>query len=193
MSEWLHGSWAQRVTLLCWAVFFLYWAIAAFRTKRVVERSGGWWQRVLVLAVVVFVVSRSRLGGGVLNTRVWLPSTLTGVIGVLLLVGGLALALRARAVLGGNWSGTVTIKAEHELIQRGPYHYVRHPIYSAILLMMLGTAVADGRALWFVGAALCLAGFTVKARSEEQLLTKHFPDAYPEYRRRVKAIIPFVL
>lgn len=111
----------------------------------------------------------------------------------MVLVAGLVLALRARVVLGGNWSAIVTIKEQHELIQRGPYRYVRHPIYSAILLMLLGSAIVDGKLEWFVLTALCTVGLAIKARSEERLLTKHFPDGYPAYRQRVKAIIPFVL
>jgi protein-S-isoprenylcysteine O-methyltransferase Ste14 len=95
-------------------------------------------------------------------------------------------------VLGGNWSAVVSFKEGHELIDRGPYHYARHPIYTGILLMLLGTAIVDGHAIWIVVLSAAFIGLSIKARSEERLLTRHFPDAYPAYRRRVKAILPFV-
>jgi protein-S-isoprenylcysteine O-methyltransferase Ste14 len=95
-------------------------------------------------------------------------------------------------VLGTNWSGTITFKEDHELIQRGPYAYVRHPIYSGLLLMGLGTAVESGRLASFGLLAAVAAGFAVKAHLEERLMTRHFPEAYPPYRRRVRALIPGV-
>jgi protein-S-isoprenylcysteine O-methyltransferase Ste14 len=115
-----------------------------------------------------------------------------GVLADLLTVAGLAVTLWARAALGSNWSATITFKEGHELIQRGPYAYVRHPIYSGLLLMGLGTAVASGQFGSFVLLGVWFLFFAIKAHFEEQLMTRHFPEAYPEYRRRAKALIPGV-
>ena len=86
----------------------------------------------------------------------------------------------------------MTLKEDHELIQRGPYRVVRHPIYSGLLLMMLRTIVLVGRVGGFLALAICFCGFWVKLRREEALLTKHLPG-YSEYMRRTKALVPFVL
>ena len=163
----------QLVNALCWAAGMLVWAVSAFFVKRTVERSRetGWLGALLLLFVLFGIVRR---------------------IGNLLTMAGLAVTLWARAVLGRNWSGTVVFKEDHELIQRGPYAYVRHPIYSGFLLMGLGTAVTYGRLAGFVLLAAGMMVFAVKSRAEERLMTSHFPEAYPEYRRRVKALIPGV-
>ena len=97
------------------------------------------------------------------------------------MLAGTALAIWARLTLGRNWSAEVTFKEDHELIESGPYALVRHPIYSGLLLMALGTVIHDGRALG-VGlfAALC-AALWWKARQEEQIIGRHFPEAYRDY------------
>lgn len=105
---------------------------------------------------------------------------------------GLAIALWARAALGTNWSGAIAFKEGHELIQRGPYAYVRHPIYSGLLLMGLGTTLASARVSSLLMLVLALILLAIKARYEERLMIRHFPAAYPPYRARVKALIPGV-
>lgn len=88
----------------------------------------------------------------------------------------------------------MVFKEHHELIGRGPYRYVRHPIYTGVLLMLLGTVILFGRSMGLILWGVSVAGFRVKARQEERLLTKHFPTAYPRYRARVRAaLIPFVI
>jgi protein-S-isoprenylcysteine O-methyltransferase len=120
------------------------------------------------------------------------PSEAWLYIGLVLTAGGLGFTIWARRVLGTNWSAMPTIKKDHELIERGPYRLVRHPIYTGLLLAMFGTCLAGGRVwnAYMVGmAALVL---IVKLKAEEALLAGQFPEAYLEYRRRVKAIIPFL-
>jgi protein-S-isoprenylcysteine O-methyltransferase Ste14 len=107
---------------------------------------------------------------------------------------GLLIALWARRELGPNWSSSVVFKEQHELIERGPYRFVRHPIYSGVLLMLLGTMVVWGRLVGVVALLVIIAGLSVKASLEERLLARHFPEAYARYRRRVRAaVIPFVI
>ncbi|MGA3145773.1 MAG: isoprenylcysteine carboxylmethyltransferase family protein, partial [Verrucomicrobiota bacterium] len=97
-----------------------------------------------------------------------------------------------RSGLGGNWSGSVTFKENHELIVRGPYRFVRHPIYTGILLMILGTAIISGRAVAFLALIIGFLIYWQRLRQEEALLTKHFPETYPGYKSRTKALIPFL-
>lgn len=114
------------------------------------------------------------------------------LLAALATVAGHALAVWARFTLGRNWSGNVTLKDGHELVERGPYRFVRHPIYTGLLLALLGTAAGRDSLLAFVGFGLVAVGFTIKFREEEKLLTGHFGAQYTEYAARVKGLIPFV-
>jgi protein-S-isoprenylcysteine O-methyltransferase Ste14 len=106
---------------------------------------------------------------------------------------GAAFSVWARIALGRNWSAEVTFKEDHELIESGPYALARHPIYTGLILMALGTAIHYARPIGFaVLVALC-GGLWWKARQEEQIMSRHFPDAYADYKTRVRSIIPFVL
>ena len=180
----------ELVIALCWAVFFVVWAVSAPFVKRTVERPSSW-ARPLALIGVILVWGIVRWMPQ-LRQELWPRTAAVGVLADLLTVLGLAVAIWARLTLGRNWSGTITYKEGHELIRRGPYAHVRHPIYSGLLLMGLGTAVASTRLSSIVllaGAFLLLA---IKARLEERLMLRHFPEAYAEYRRRVRALIPYV-
>ncbi len=85
------------------------------------------------------------------------------------------------------------IKDHHELVRSGPYHLVRHPIYAGAILACFGTALVVGELGAFAGAALTTVAWAIKMRTEEALLTSEFGEAYVEYKRQVKAIIPFVI
>jgi protein-S-isoprenylcysteine O-methyltransferase Ste14 len=112
--------------------------------------------------------------------------------GIAISAFGLAICIWARRSLGGNWSAPVTFKEEHELVMHGPYRFVRHPIYTGILLMMLGTVLVLGRLDSLLGLAVRLVVYRFKIRNEEGLMTEHFPNAYPEYRRQTGALLPFI-
>jgi protein-S-isoprenylcysteine O-methyltransferase Ste14 len=185
-----------RFIVFCWIVFFVYWIVAAFFVKRSVER-GRWWPRVIVAAALLLLARRPtlreidvRLGAG---TVLWPYSRTVGIVADLVTAVGLGITLWARAVLAGNWSAVAAFKEGHELIERGPYRYVRHPIYSGILVMVLGAVAFDGRLGAAIAFAAVVLGLWFKSRVEERLLTKHFRDAYPAYKRRVPALLPFVL
>ena len=177
-----------------WIVFALYWAATAASAKPSAERQ-SWASRAahLSLLVIAFVLLFGAVPIDSLRRRVIPPAVPVQIIAAVLCACGLALALWARRTIGANWSGIVTLKRNHELVTSGPYRYVRHPIYSAILAMFLATALAAGRITAVVGFALCFASFWIKLRQEETLMMRHFPDEYPAYQARVKALIPFLL
>lgn len=106
---------------------------------------------------------------------------------------GCGFAMWARVVLGGNWSGTVTVKENHVLITHGPYGWVRHPIYTGVLLLLCGTAIMMGTLSTLVEVAAVILALSLKLRTEESLMTETFGEQYISYRRRVKALIPFVI
>src|SRR5262249_2426215 len=125
---------------------------------------------------------------------IWARTASPAVVAAAVTAAGLSVALWARVVLGRNWSGAIVLKEHHELIDRGPYAFVRHPIYTGVLLMVLGTITFSGTRAGVILFATMVAGLIVKARREERLLTKRFPAVYPLYRARVRArLIPFVL
>jgi len=180
----------------CWDIFILFWMINMFSNKRTLKRQTlGSRLRYTVFFILAFWL----LFGGVFRHRqhpfayVILPhSVVLNAVSLVLTVLGLSLAIWARVSLGKNWSGTVTFKEAHELIERGPYAWVRHPIYTAMLLMFWGTALAVGSLGALMGFPILFLSFWIKYRQEEALMTEHFGDQYPDYMKRVCAIIPFV-
>ncbi len=102
------------------------------------------------------------------------------------------MAIWARTVLAGNWSSGIAFKERQELVERGPYEYVRHPLYSGILLLLLSLAIWFGNLTGVAIFAVMFLVFWLRSREEEKLLTRHFPVDYPAYKRRTKALIPFV-
>jgi protein-S-isoprenylcysteine O-methyltransferase Ste14 len=85
----------------------------------------------------------------------------------------------------------VTLKEGHELIRSGPYAYVRHPIYTGLLVALLGTAVACGELRALIGLAVVAAAFVRKLRIEERFMRESFPEQYARYSSEVPALIPF--
>ncbi len=106
---------------------------------------------------------------------------------------GIVFSIWARLTLGGNWSGRPSLMAGHELITSGPYAIARHPIYTGLILAAAGTSLAVGELHSLLGFLLLILMFFFKIRAEEQIMLKAFPDAYPRYRSRVKALIPGML
>jgi protein-S-isoprenylcysteine O-methyltransferase Ste14 len=182
---------AAGVLWLCW---LLLWLAAAPGVKRARWREPLWSRVVhgvpLVIAMrLLFWPTRPR---GLLDLRFVPPDPAIARAGLLLVILGLGFSLWARAFLGRNWSGTVTIKEGHTLVSGGPYRWVRHPIYTGLLLAVLGTALVCGEWRGLAALALAFAGFLYKSRLEERRLQQEFPE-YEAYRRVTPALIPFLL
>jgi protein-S-isoprenylcysteine O-methyltransferase Ste14 len=143
-------SWHTVTTL--WIAWLAYWAISAQNVARAQVREPFHW-RMLTLAVLVFaamLIFSPYFGKGVLGRRFVPDSQWSKGLSLTLILVGLAVSIWARRHLGRFWSARVTLKVDHQLIQSGPYARVRHPIYSGLLLAMLGTAIFVGEwhALW---------------------------------------------
>jgi protein-S-isoprenylcysteine O-methyltransferase Ste14 len=170
---------------ILWGVFWLYWLVAATRAKHG-TRSGR--ARLPSLTVIVLIV----LARVFRTSHLAVDSIVLQVLGVVLLLAGLGLAVWARIYLGRNWGMPMTRMDEPELVTSGPYRFVRHPIYSGLLLAILGTALATN--LYFlIGLAVLGIYFIYSARVEERILVESFPTTYPAYKARTKMLIPFVL
>jgi protein-S-isoprenylcysteine O-methyltransferase Ste14 len=165
----------------------------AFAIKRTIERRGLLGYRVVGAAVFVACVAAGRLLSLSPQSQSWRTTFALGVATDLIVLAGGAFTVWARVTLGRNWSAEVTFKQDHELIESGPYALVRHPIYTGLIVMALGTAINYGRAVGFALLISLCGGLWWKARQEEQVMSSHFPTAYAEYKARVHAIIPFLL
>src|SRR6266550_3014392 len=110
--------------------------------------------------------------------------------GILLTAAGIAFAISARFYLGQNWSSAVTIKVGHQLIRTGPYAWVRHPIYSGLLVALLGTSLARAKVAGLIALPLFWLSFWIKSRLEEQFMRKTFGEEYVEYSRSTGSLIP---
>jgi protein-S-isoprenylcysteine O-methyltransferase Ste14 len=177
----------------CWIAWVVYWVIMAFATKRTVERGGFFGYRLVAGIIIAGLIAAGRLLHVSSHSQLWQTTLALGVVTDCIVVAGAAFSVWARVTLGRNWSAEVTFKQDHELIESGPYALARHPIYTGLIVMALGTAINYGRAIGFgVFVALCGALWW-KARQEERIMRRHFPDAYAEYKTRVRAIVPFVL
>jgi len=176
----------------CWVAWLLCWVIMAFRTKRTVERGSFLAYRVVAGLVFVGLVVLARLLHVSAQSRVWHTPFALGVATDCIVAAGAAFSVWARIALGRNWSAEVTFKDDHELIESGPYALARHPIYTGLLAMVLGTALDYGRTIGFGLVLTICAGLWWKVRQEEWIMSRHFPDTYAAYKARVPAIIPFV-
>jgi protein-S-isoprenylcysteine O-methyltransferase Ste14 len=193
------------LTVVCWVIFLVVILGSALFTKRTAEYqdfSGRIvWGFFLLLAAVLMIkgVQKNTAPGVGLKGPVYplyvsvLPHWLSVLLlGLAITTLGLACALWARITLGGNWSGAVTYKEDHELIQRGPYALARHPIYTGMLLMFTGMAITVGSVGGLLGIPALLISCWIKLKQEEALMIKHFPEVYPGYKQRVKALIPYI-
>lgn len=177
----------------CWGVVIAFWIVSALSVKRTAAQQ-PLRHRLLYLALtgLAAVLLNGSVGLIHWNQAVIAHTLATGILGDAFVLNGLFIAIWARATLGGNWSARVSLKENHELIRRGPYRAVRHPIYSGLLLMILGTAIVAGHVAGFIALVICFGGFWVKLRQEEALLTRHLAG-YSEYMRHTKALVPFIL
>jgi protein-S-isoprenylcysteine O-methyltransferase Ste14 len=176
------------VVLVGWLAFWTYWLVASANTKTGTTRWGQFAGfRVGIVLVVLLLLRLGVLKGRAVVTNPWLWG-----IGLALFAAGLALAVWARLYIGRNWGMPMSRKDEPELVTTGPYHTIRHPIYSGIILGMIGTALAVS---WYWVIAVVLMGvyFIYSAVHEERYMTEQFPATYPDYKRSTKMLVPFIL
>jgi protein-S-isoprenylcysteine O-methyltransferase Ste14 len=190
----MERSWTAWIVIGTWWTFLIYWLISAFNVKRTLRRE-GLGPRLIVLASVGWGCQMifSSFAANLDSRRVIPQSVTLDLLTSALAIAGLAVTIWARRTLAGNWSASVTLKEGHELVQAGPYRFVRHPIYSGFFLMALAAALVPCRMRGFAGFGLTVLGFWYKLRREEALMMSHFPDDYPRYKSRVKAIVPWVV
>ncbi|RUW23971.1 isoprenylcysteine carboxylmethyltransferase family protein [Mesorhizobium sp. M4B.F.Ca.ET.215.01.1.1] len=175
-----------------WLFWVVSWLAAAFWADPAAKRAGfreearyrALWT---IGAILLFVPAHGYVG----RLRLWMPTLTEAWICVALVAVGLAFSWWARLHLGQLWSGTVTAKADHRVVDTGPYRLVRHPIYTGLLVAILATMAAKGTVWGVAGAAFLIVGIVVKARLEESFLRGELGTAYDDYARRVPMLLPF--
>ncbi len=177
----------DTVILAGWVGFWSYWLVASIGVKAGQTR----WTQFAGLRIGIILVLLLLLRGSVLKHHATTDNPWLQGIGLAIFVAGLALAIWARVYLGRNWGMPMSQKTDPELVTTGPYHSVRHPIYTGIIAAMIGTTIAVSL-YWLVAVILMGAYFAYSATVEERLMTRSFPDSYPAYQRSTKMLIPFV-
>jgi protein-S-isoprenylcysteine O-methyltransferase Ste14 len=180
------------IVIVSWLVFVFYWATSAFFAKRTVRRNYAWsWVgiRILVSVIIADIFANHYFGFHVADF-VMHDHTLQA-IGAALTVVGIGFAIWARYYLGRNWGMPMSVREHPELVTTGPYAYVRHPIYTGVILATLGSTLT-ANLLWLAVFVFTGAYFVFSAKQEEKLMLATFPDTYPTYKRRTKMLIPFI-
>ncbi len=197
IHAWLaaHGNypsapkWVVVASLLPWILVGIYWEIAARNaTEAAASESGASRQVHIWLLSIAQILLIFPVPG--LQQR-FVPVSMAAMIAALAVEAlGLALAVWSRRTLGKHWSGKITIKVGHELIRSGPYRWVRHPIYTALLMIYAGTAVVFGEMHSLLGLVLAVLAYLRKIRLEEANLARGFGESYEKYRSETKALVP---
>jgi protein-S-isoprenylcysteine O-methyltransferase Ste14 len=199
------GFWPDGAIYIPWDVWALTWIAAALWSARTVKRpnrSGEVLYRTLTICGFALLLAPllRRVSGhyefinwpGILGIRFWTPPLAVGWAMVGVTTAAFVFAWWARIYLGRLWSGSITRKEGHAVVDTGPYGIVRHPIYTGIIGAAIATAVAIGVLHAFLGALLLIVGYWLKARLEERFLRGELgAETYDSYRRRVPMLVPF--
>ena len=184
---------AVHASYWLWGVWYATWWVAALRSAKVKARpagDGGFIDRLLVGfgTALLFVVP---VGGTGIAAALWRAPAWLDWTWVALVVLGFAFCWWARLHLGTLWSGFVTVKADHRIVDSGPYGLVRHPIYTGLILSAICEGLLKASPCALAGAVLIGLGFGLTARKEERFLRQQLgPDAYDAYARRVGMLAP---
>jgi protein-S-isoprenylcysteine O-methyltransferase Ste14 len=179
---------------VCWGAVALAWLAGAiyYESRAPAERSRASYLSPLVVTIVIVVA----LSAAVPRAD-WRPLEVHApwirLLGLVILLAATALTLWARLALGAMWSAAPTVKQEHQLRTSGPYAVTRHPIYTGLLGMMLGTGLVAGAGRWILYFPIYLMLVEFKIHIEERLMLAEFPDDYPRYRHRVPQLVPGLL
>jgi protein-S-isoprenylcysteine O-methyltransferase Ste14 len=191
LPHWQAFAPAMLASIALWVVFSVYWSVAS--KDKAPTRTGesilSRQMHVITINVALLILLFPIPG---LTGRILPDTPLLHAAGLVIQAGFLGLAVWARRHLGTNWSGEVRIARGHELVRSGPYAYVRHPIYTALVGMYIGTAIVSGQIHALVALAITLLAYWRKIRLEERALADAFPGDHERYRNETWAWIPGV-
>ncbi len=188
---WSRPSWWMLASAAIWVGFSVYWSRAARQSAPIARSESGrsrrWHELMLNLSILLLFVPLPWLSDALVPGGEWRCGA-----GLAVQILGVGLAWWARRHLGRNWSAVVAVKVGHGLVQSGPYRWIRHPIYTAMLTMAVGTALVSGTLHGALGAGVMALAYARKIPMEEQVLGETFGEVYADYRRRSWALVPGV-
>jgi protein-S-isoprenylcysteine O-methyltransferase Ste14 len=181
------AEWCARL----WTVLAVVWLVARIGIKKAKQRESSSEFVLHAIPVLVgFVLLFAKGNWGWLNYRGLPDVPAIWMTGLALTMLGIGISIWARLTLGRNWSSVVTLKQGHELIRTGLYRWIRHPIYTGLLLAMFGTAMCKGHLRGWIGVAIVAATFYFKARREERFLRQEFGAGFEEHARQTGMFLP---
>jgi protein-S-isoprenylcysteine O-methyltransferase Ste14 len=175
-----------------WIVLSVYWAVSALRQKptKKEEHFTERLQHLVPVMIAFLLLSRSDASYGRFGMRFVPESGTLNLFGLALAGAGVAFAIWARWHLGRNWSAVVSIREDHDLISTGPYRTVRHPIYTGLLVAIMGTVLIVGEFRAPIAFAIALASFYLKARKEDAWLAREFGETFESHAKRTGMFLP---
>jgi protein-S-isoprenylcysteine O-methyltransferase Ste14 len=184
----------RQSTSFLWLVLALVWVVSALRTKRTVQSQSSASQLLYtaILVVGVYMIFAKQSGIKWLDRQLFSVTVPIALAGLLVVLIGVAFSIWARFMLGSNWSNRVTVKENHTLVRTGRYRIVRHPIYSGILAGCSDRRSSEAGYVVLFGVLICGLSFWLKTRVEERFMVQRFGEEYLQYRRKVKALAPFI-
>ena len=182
----------QLILNWMWGGFGAYWLWNARHSGSSVTREASWWRvmRLGILALTFVLLLSPWLRMGPLGRRFVTETDGVRVLGVAMTAMGIMLCIWARLHLGKYWSDKVVLKVDHRLIRSGPYRFLRHPIYSGVLLGIAGTALAIGEWRGVLALAVASVNYVFKARREERILAGQFGEEFAEYTKHAGFLAP---
>jgi protein-S-isoprenylcysteine O-methyltransferase Ste14 len=182
----------QQFVDASWVLFGLYWLVSAFSAKKTEKRepSAERLGHMILMAAGYILLFQSNGNWGLLNHRFLPDLPWIAWLGAVITFVGVLFAIWARWNLGRNWSAAVTIKQGHQIIRTGPYAYIRHPIYTGMLVGVVGSALTAGEYRGLLALAIILLSFYRKARKEEKFLASNFGQPFLEHKRRTGFFLP---
>lgn len=193
-----------RILLWLWSAFGVYWIGTAFLQRRPKSaeasatgssgKSGEFpfyrLLRITILALTFALLFSDGTAVGILRNRFLPDSVILAALGFCACLLGFGIAIWARVHLGRYWSDKVVLREDHQLIRSGPYSYMRHPIYSGVLLGVAGTAIVLGELRGFLAFVLLTANYWIKARKEEKILGHQFGEEFKLHQARAGFLLP---
>lgn len=188
------GDFYQYFFYAIWLLWLVCWLVLARSVKVTVRRQTA----VPRLVNLALLYAAAALLAGPFVPVTWLTARLLPnsqwqlwcALGAVLTLFGLLFAIWARMDIGRNWSSVAAVKADHELVTSGPYRWVRHPIYSGLLLAFVGTALAIGQWRGVLAVVLSLIAIAQRILVEERFMREQFGNSYNTYAQRVRALVP---
>lgn len=191
------SNYIKIVLQICWIIIILYWFYSRNKTKKVNQQEGfvkRFFYYILPLMVAVLLLGPGEwFGHSIIRENFVEHTNFVGIVGLVFCLGGTFLACWARYNLGNNWSLSVQEKENHQLIKSGIYGIIRHPIYSGLLMLFVGNAIIVGDYRGIIAVLIVFISFWYKLLKEEKILLSIFGNQYTEYKKKTKALIPYIL